>query len=222
MKNFDEILWIDSDAIIVDTSLDIISEINPDTELAWVYHEYENQTHPNSGVMYIRVTINGLKLFRLANELIDLIDHPWWDQAALMRILGLESQVWPIGIGTVNETIHIKEQKLSVDWNSIRLDPSRKPRIRHFAGEQFWVRKLFMADCANPEGEAPAILQSMLSQHFPIEDDKERVRQLMLANEELRLFNQQIINSRLWTLFIVFRTFRNMKFMRNLRRRDKI
>ena len=169
MKIYDEILWIDSDAIIVDSSEDITSSIALDSELSWVLHEYDNELHPNSGVMYIRVNSNTQKLFQTANMQTDLAEHPWWDQAALMRVLDLESLTWPIGKGSVTEKIDIKIQKLANDWNSIRRDPASKPRIRHFAGEHFWFRKLSMAKYANPYGYSQIVLSFMLKHFFIIE-----------------------------------------------------
>jgi hypothetical protein len=204
MKEFDEIFWIDSDAIIVDYTQDIRSEVHQNSELSWVYHDYDNQTHPNAGVMYIKVNAKTWKLFQLAYQQNDLINHPWWEQAALMRILGMDSTVWPIGTGTDLEKLEIIEQKLSKEWNSVRQDPANKVRIRHFAGEQMWVRKLLMAEYANPFGNAPYILSDMLKHEFPI-DNKVANQELLAQNEQLLAQNFAITNSKTWKFFSLYR-----------------
>ena len=122
MEDFDEILWIDSDTVILSDVSDIAEEIHADTDLAWVWHTYDNQTHPNSGVMYIKVNERSRQLFITANQQEDLTNHPWSDQAALMRVLGIDSTVWPIGPGDIIEILELGLQKLPNKWNSIRQD----------------------------------------------------------------------------------------------------
>ncbi len=133
MKTYDEIFWIDSDAIILDFTTDIRDGLLSKTDLAWVYHHYENQSHPNAGVMYIKVNTNTLQFFQNVSSQRDLDFHPWTEQAAMMRVLGQDSSVYPIGLGEKTFPITINEQRISNEWNSIRQDASDHVRIRHFA-----------------------------------------------------------------------------------------
>jgi FtsZ-binding cell division protein ZapB len=176
MKHYEEIFWIDADAIILEATVDISSIVEDKCDLAWVYHEYQNQSHPNSGVMFIRVNAATNRLFELANQQRDLDNHPWWDQAALMRVLGIESSFLPIGKLEDTHPIRISEQKLGKEWNSIRQDAARHPKIRHFAGDPIWLRELLMAEYANPSGNASDTLNLLVS----------RINQNLELNESLR------------------------------------
>ena len=86
LASHDLVLWIDADAVIVDSSRDIADELAPDRFLGLVRHG----DVPNTGVMLLR---SG----DLARDLLDrtwsatrLIDHPWWENAALLDALGYD------------------------------------------------------------------------------------------------------------------------------------
>jgi hypothetical protein len=234
MKSYEEIFWIDADAIILNDTADISSIVKEDSDLGWVYHEYENQSSPNSGVMFIRVNARTKRLFELANEQRDLDHHPWWEQAALMRLIGIETNVWPIGGINSTGLVAITEQKLPKEWNSIRQDPAVPARIRHFAGEHFWVRKLLMAEYANPTGTSAETLDEVINKINETKESNESLRQqneslrqqneslhqqneslhqqnesLHQQNESLSQYNLEITNSRTWKLFSLWRFIRN-------------
>ena len=219
MKNYEEIFWVDADAIILNDSLDVSSIVEEDSDLAWVYHEYENQSSPNAGVMFIRVNTRTKRLFELANEQRDLDHHPWWEQAALMRLMGIETNVWPIGRMNSTELVSITEQKLPNEWNSIRQDPAVQARIRHFAGEHFWVRKLLMAEYANPTGTSAETLNEAIinineiivlneSLHQQNESLHQQNESLHQQNESLSQQYLEITNSHTWKLFSLWRLMR--------------
>jgi len=241
MQEFDEILWIDSDAIIVDSSNDITSEIDVDTELAWVEHKYDDQISPNSGVMYIRVNANTKKLFKFAYDQTDLIEHPWWDQAALMRLLKIHSKFVPLNPGKIVNDLEVMVQKISGEWNSIRQASTPNPKIRHFAGESFSVRKLFMAEYANPRGSAGEILEKMINlgitpehtletmyslheqhrqleeQHRQLEEQhrqlEEQYRQIEEQHRLLDVKFRAVIDSNIWKIFTFWRWIRSIRFL---------
>ena len=146
LRDFDEVLWLDADLWICDLTKDLAKQINPDSEIAWVYHNYENQSHPNTGVMFLRRTPNISKLLDQAYSQKDLINHPWWDQAGFMRVLGLDSTIHPIGENQELKILPISETKLSNDWNSILEDRSKVPIFRHFAGENHAIRILLLSE----------------------------------------------------------------------------
>jgi len=233
MKSYEEIFWIDADAIILNDTVDISSIVEEDSDLGWVYHEYENQSSPNSGVMFIRVNTATRRLFELANEQRDLDHHPWWEQAALMRLMGLESNIWPIGGMSSTESVSITEQKLPIEWNSIRQNATQQPRIRHFAGEHFWVRKLLMAEYANPTNtsgktlneiitkinETKVLNESLHQQNESLHQQNESLHQqneslhqqnesLHQQNNHLSQQNFNMTNSRTWKLFSLWRFMR--------------
>jgi hypothetical protein len=147
LKAYDIVLWIDSDAVIIDSSTDILNEIDLDkTELALVEHKYAGQTHPNCGVMLFRRTESILRFLDLVWEQVDLINHPWWEQAAILRCLGIDSETLPIGPGNIASRISIDVKFLDKKWNAIRQDyPRDNVKIRHFAGEPHEIRNFLIA-----------------------------------------------------------------------------
>jgi hypothetical protein len=198
MDEYQEILWIDSDALIIKNDVDIKSIIHEKSDLAWTYHSYDNQTHPNSGVMFIKVNNKTRKLFSDALMQKDLVTHPWWDQGALMRVLGIESSVWPVNAWRSTKKNILQEQKLPLEWNSIRFDAVKNPRIRHFAGEPFQIKKFLMAEYAHPTSNSPEVLQHLIDSFSAIEETKNRNRLLEVENETLRLDLKLIHSSRIW------------------------
>jgi hypothetical protein len=147
LETYDVVFWIDSDAVIIDTSTDIFDEFDVNkTELALVEHSYSGQTHANTGVMLLKRTENMLKFLDLVWDQVDLIDHPWWDQAAILRCLGIDSEVWPIGKGSIECRIEVDVKFLDKKWNAIRQDfPHENVKIRHFAGEPHEIRKFLIS-----------------------------------------------------------------------------
>ena len=147
LEAYDIVLWIDSDAVIIDPSTDILNEIDLDkTELALVEHSYAGQTHPNCGVMLFRRTESILQFLDLVWEQNDLINHPWWEQAAILRCLGIDSEVLPIGPGKITSRILVDVKFLDKKWNAIRQDyPRDNVKIRHFAGELHEIREYLIS-----------------------------------------------------------------------------
>ena len=147
LKAYEIVLWIDSDAVIIDSSTDILNEIDLDkTELALVEHSYSGQTHPNCGVMLFRRTESVLKFLDVVWEQVDLINHTWWEQAAILRCLGIDSEILPIGPGNIPSRPLIEVKFLDKKWNAIRQDhPRDNVKIRHFAGEPYEVRNFLIA-----------------------------------------------------------------------------
>ena len=147
LKVYDIVLWIDSDAVIIDSSTDILNEIDLDkTELALVEHSYAGQTHPNCGVMLFRQTDSVFQFLDLVWEQVDLINHPWWEQAAILRCLGIDSEALPIGPGSIASRILINVKFLDRKWNAIRQDyPRDNVKIRHFAGEPHEIRNFLIS-----------------------------------------------------------------------------
>jgi hypothetical protein len=157
LKTYDFVLWIDSDAVIVDLSADIFNEIDPGrTDLALVEHNYESHSVGNAGVMLIRRTESMLDFLELVWNQVDLIDHPWWENAAILRCLGFDSELVPIGPGDIESRILIEVKFLDKEWNAIRQDyPHDNVKIRHFAGEPSYIRTFLIASLTldNPSSQ---------------------------------------------------------------------
>ncbi len=134
LGSYDEVLWIDADAVIVDDTLDIADALRPDHLMGLAAHvtpEGEDPI-PNCGVWLIRKDATVTEFLDAVWDSTQFIDHKWWENAAVLTLLGFELQpkvrlvrptpMWP------------RVRLLSTAWNSVPADPSPAPRIVHFAG----------------------------------------------------------------------------------------
>jgi hypothetical protein len=141
---YDLVLWIDADAVIVDGGEDVAGAL--DRELGLVQHRNGDVAVPNTGVIVLR---GGA----FARELLDrmwaakrYVDHPWWENAALLDLLGydLPSALEPRWrrIGRRSRPLRLARPSrfldgtrfLPLEWNSGYLDRAERPRIVHCLG----------------------------------------------------------------------------------------
>ncbi len=131
LKRYELVVWLDADLVIVDGRKDLARELEPDKFLYLVEHAYNDERIPNAGVMMLR---SGETAARFLDEIWALehyMHHEWWEQAAIMDVLGYDV------VRKVPSTLtaYRKQTKLiSPRWNSTLFAPARRPRIRHFAG----------------------------------------------------------------------------------------
>lgn len=144
LRSYEFALWIDADAIIVDGRLDIEAEIPEDAFQAYVVHDTGSGPSPCTGVWAFR---SGKKTQSFLEEVWrqeDLIHHRWWEQAAVMRLLGWRTEVplakdrasvWDIG------TYHLRGE-----WDVIPRPEYGRPYspalIRHY-GDWSTRRRMF-------------------------------------------------------------------------------
>jgi len=196
LEAYDLVFWVDSDAVIVDTSTDILSEFDiKATELALVEHSYAEQTHANTGVMLVKRTENILQFLDLVWDQSDLIDHPWWDQAAILRCLGIDSAVHPIGQGNIASRIAIDVKFLDKKWNAIRQDyPHGNVKIRHFAGEAHGLRKFLISSLSLDNEASQEVFQERLNQTDGLVAERDNVmaeRDNVMAELEVMKFSHE-------------------------------
>jgi len=137
------VLWLDADLVIVDDSTDIATELEPGRILYMVEHQTKEGRMPNSGVMLLR---GGEETIAFLDEVYaqeDLVDHRWWENAAISRLLGY--QLDPVGPGTPTRLLTERTKFISPRWNSIPDAPAAHPRIRHYPGYSLKVRAALMA-----------------------------------------------------------------------------
>lgn len=85
LGSYDEVVWFDCDLVIVDPSEDF-PPIKQGRSHALVRHFEDNSEVPNSGVWRVTKTIRPLLDQILRLEVFT--DHGWWEQAALMTLMG--------------------------------------------------------------------------------------------------------------------------------------
>jgi hypothetical protein len=141
-ERYDVLLWLDADVMIVDQRRDIAAELRDGTFMGLVeHHRRDGTTLPNSGVWLLRTGEECAAFLQAAWEQDDLVDHRWWENAAVARLLGYELDPPAPGPPTA-----WRERTTFLDprWNAIHDAPARRPYIRHYPGYKLRTRAAFM------------------------------------------------------------------------------
>ena len=152
-EDADTLLWLDADAVVVDTSRDIAAELRPGDLLGLVERRVGRDRLPNTGVMVLRGGPAACELLDLVWAAERLINHPWWENAALLDVLGYRLPGWERSgpVGRALKVLHYRAgvnllpcvpvrpsrwrdrtRLLELAWNSTAKVPARHPRIEHF------------------------------------------------------------------------------------------
>lgn len=133
-RRYEEVVWFDCDLVVVDAGEDF-PPLAPDKTHALVRHfEWESEV-PNSGVW--RVTRPCIRLLEAMAELEVFKDHGWWEQAALMTLMGYcvppqGCDFTKIRCRCVQPTVWYREcQFMRLCWNSHPNYRAERPRIVH-------------------------------------------------------------------------------------------
>lgn len=125
MQQYPFVFWVDADAIIVDLERDLLAEIDPDgagadADIWFARHAQErnpDNTAINAGVLLTRSSAFADALLSAAWHAEEFIEHNWWEQAALLDILGYSLHP-PFAQHTVtvwNERVG----EMDLSWNSV-------------------------------------------------------------------------------------------------------
>jgi len=136
------VVWIDADAMIVDGRRDIGDELAPDRLMALVTHHMGSTAMPNAGVWILRGGDEAVDLLDRIWDQDDLIDHPWWENAALCRLLGYDLD--PVRLGQATDLMIRRTQGLDPCWNSIHGARTPAARINHYPGFALRTRRVLM------------------------------------------------------------------------------
>jgi hypothetical protein len=130
----DEVVWLDCDLVIVNPADDFPS-LEPIYSHSLVRHFENHSEIPNSGVW--RVNQRAIPLLEGILNLKVFTDHGWWEQAALMTLMGYtvppEGSKFPeTKCRNVVRTRWYEEcQFMRLSWNSHPMYRSESPRIVH-------------------------------------------------------------------------------------------
>jgi len=136
------VLWLDADLVIVDGSTDIAVELEQGRFLYLVEHATKEGRMPNSGVMLLRGGSDTVAFLDAVYAQDDLINHRWWENAAIARLLGYRLD--PVGPGDPTDLREQRTKFVSGRWNSIPDAPAPDPRIRHYPGYSLKTRAALM------------------------------------------------------------------------------
>jgi len=137
------VLWVDTDAVIVRPEADILADIGDGVELALVKHSLSVQPMPgmmvtlevpNTGVMLLRNSPWTRALLSRAWALSQYTNHKWWENAALIHLMGYHRLLRRQAINAPDPEVMAHVHWLDPAWNSIPDDTAtltRPPIIRH-------------------------------------------------------------------------------------------
>jgi FkbM family methyltransferase len=128
LDEYDWVLWLDADVVIVDLDADISAEIQDDKDLYLVEHPWLEQYTANSGVVLLRSCAWSRDFLDQVWALDRYAEHPWWENAAVLHLLGYGLE--PARL--VEPTPWLRGTKfIDRRWNSIELDRSEHPAFVH-------------------------------------------------------------------------------------------
>jgi hypothetical protein len=129
LDEHEEALWLDADIVIVDGSLDVADEAPAGCWQALVRHHTADGEVPNAGVWLVRQAMR-TTLERLWS-MDHYLDHPWWEQAALLDLLGYQHRVRPARLADPTG-LYRRTHWLGLEWNSHeQSDRHPTPRFAH-------------------------------------------------------------------------------------------
>lgn len=139
--DFDFILWVDIDALIVRRDVDVRAAAVDGADLHMVWHAprtsvlqgFDLEPQYNSGVMLIRVADWSRSFFRQVWD-VGQIDHPWTDQATILHLLGYDN-ILLLGPERPEEPNRRRVAHLDPIWNAVPgIAMAPDPIIHHYAG----------------------------------------------------------------------------------------
>ena len=127
LDEYEWVLWLDADVVIVDLDADIGEEIQDDKDLYLVEHGLTQFT-ANSGVVLLRSCAWCRAFLDEVWALGQYAEHQWWENAAVLDLLGYGLEPSRL----VEPTSWLRRTKL-IDprWNSIELDRAEHPAFVH-------------------------------------------------------------------------------------------
>lgn len=133
LDSYETVVWVDADTLILRGGDNIVDHTNPMRPLWMVKHRHGDILLPNAGVLVAYRDPMLTVFFDLVWQQTQYIDHPWWEQAAILHLLGWKIE--PPGGGAqpgARSRYSNLVGYLSTKWNSMVHDPHPHPAIRHY------------------------------------------------------------------------------------------
>ena len=128
LDDYEWVLWLDADVVVVDLAADISEVIQADKDLYLVEHQWLGQYTANSGMFLLRSSEWSRAFLDEVWAIDQHVGHPWWENGAFLHLLGYGSE--PARL--VEPSAWLGRTKL-IDqrWNSIELERSDRPAFIH-------------------------------------------------------------------------------------------
>lgn len=127
LRDFDRVLWIDADVVVVNSQESLFAEHDQRFVQAVVPHVTGCGFVPNCGVWLVTRQMIPI-LEGLWENRWPSISHPWWEQSAVMRLLGYSSDILdgdPVSADVGSTELREKTQFMSPKWNHHPKDANR-------------------------------------------------------------------------------------------------
>lgn len=144
LERYEIVVWLDSDLVIIDPRPDLGSLLPPERFLGLVEHQTREGAVPNSGVLVLRSGGPAREFLDRVWAQEDLIEHQWWENAAICRLLGYELGA-RVRLAAPTPLLANHTALLDGRFNSIPDARVRNPVIRHYPGYSLRVRGVLMA-----------------------------------------------------------------------------
>jgi hypothetical protein len=132
LEESDEVLWLDTDVVIVDGTADIFRGIPAGSRQAMVRHTTNEGDVPNAGVWYVTRSMLGTLMACAMDD--RFLHHRWWEQAAMLSRMGFEEE-GGICRHVASTPLYLGTHWLDQSWNVWRGSPSSiSPRFAHACG----------------------------------------------------------------------------------------
>lgn len=131
LKDCDTVVWLDADVVVLDGSQWIGDELPDDKWHGLVEHVTECGDVPNCGVWILRRHM--MPWLEIAWDMHRYIDHQWWEQAAVLELLGYQLGDGPTSKRGQPTHLRDRTQWLAAEWNDHPRDANRaaRPRFVH-------------------------------------------------------------------------------------------
>jgi Methyltransferase domain len=148
LGDYQVVAWIDCDALIVDFEHDLGEVLEDGKDFYVVEQEggIPRDCVVNSGVFVIRASRWAERFLSEVWAQEDLALHRWWENAAIMRVLGYQIEASPVVRGEPTPWME-RVKLIDLAWNSIPYwARSARPRINHYGALAVPRRRLLMLD----------------------------------------------------------------------------
>lgn len=144
LASYQVVVWLDADTIIVDPSRNIADELRPGKDLYLVEHYHERGVTANTAVFMLRSGACAKCLPIRAWNRTDYLHHQWWENAAIMELLGYRVDPVPC-VHERRTPWRDRTHFLDIAWNSMPFHiTSPGPVINHYGGQPLEVRRARM------------------------------------------------------------------------------
>lgn len=147
-EGYEAAMWIDADALIIRYDWNIFQQHARSSLWMVLHNDPDSNPRPNCGVLVAWNELRVRRFLEKAWEQTQYLTHPWWEQAAMLDLLG-----WELGNGWAKPGLPTEWSDLvgwlGTEWNSMPQDPHPYPIIKHWPGTPFMTRLEEMSREAN-------------------------------------------------------------------------